>query len=59
MNALAPAAGPVQRAATASFVRVARHHAYRRQAWRAHVRWLADVANETNLKRRATLAREY
>ncbi|KAL3953621.1 hypothetical protein ACCO45_011577 [Purpureocillium lilacinum] len=56
MNALAPAVGPVQRAATASFVRVARHHAYRRQAWRAHVRWLADVANETNLKRRATLA---
>ncbi|UNI21424.1 DNA-directed DNA polymerase [Purpureocillium takamizusanense] len=56
MNALAPAAGPVHRAATASFVRIARHHAYRRQAWRAHVRWLADVANEANLKRRGTLA---
>ncbi|KND92376.1 DNA polymerase gamma, mitochondrial [Tolypocladium ophioglossoides CBS 100239] len=56
MNALAPAAGHVQRVATASFVRIARHHAYRRQAWRAHVRWLADVANEASLKRQGSLA---
>ncbi|POR38703.1 DNA polymerase gamma, mitochondrial [Tolypocladium paradoxum] len=56
MNALAPAAGHVQRAATASFVRLARHHAHQRQAWRAHVRWLADVANEASLKRQGSLA---
>lgn len=38
------AAAHLHRASTASFVRLARHHAYRRHALRAHVRWLADVA---------------
>ncbi|PHH90691.1 hypothetical protein CDD83_2912 [Cordyceps sp. RAO-2017] len=44
MNALFPIAGHVQQAATASFVRLARHQARHRHAWRARVRWLADVA---------------
>ncbi|KAF4123137.1 DNA polymerase gamma 1 [Geosmithia morbida] len=40
-----PAAGHLQRGTTSSFVRLARHHAHRRHALRAHIRWLADVAN--------------
>ncbi|KAK2593346.1 DNA-directed DNA polymerase gamma mip1 [Conoideocrella luteorostrata] len=56
MNSLCPTAGRVQRASTASFVRIARHHAHRRLAWHAHVRWLADVAKQENSKRRDSLA---
>ncbi|KAG6004522.1 DNA-directed DNA polymerase gamma mip1 [Claviceps maximensis] len=46
MSPLYSAAGHVQRASTASFVRIARHQAHRRLAWQASVRWLADVAQE-------------
>lgn len=59
MNALCPAAGHVQRASTAGFVRIARHNAHRRLVWRAHVRWLADIANREDDKCRRTLASEY
>ncbi|KAK3191726.1 DNA-directed DNA polymerase gamma mip1 [Lecanicillium sp. MT-2017a] len=48
MSAFNPAAGHIQRASTTSFVRIARHHAHRRLAWRAHARWLASVANASN-----------
>ncbi|KJZ77061.1 DNA polymerase gamma [Hirsutella minnesotensis 3608] len=47
MNSLVPAAGRVQRATTASFIRVARHQAWRRHAYRAHLRWLASVAKDS------------
>lgn len=49
-------AGHIQRASTATFVRIARHQAYRRHAWRAHVRWLTAVANDSSLKQQNTLA---
>jgi hypothetical protein len=42
-----------------SFVRLARHHAYRRHALRAHVRWLADVAENAGSKRSNSLAGKY
>ncbi|KAM4068160.1 DNA polymerase family A domain-containing protein [Hirsutella rhossiliensis] len=56
MNALAPAAGHIQHAATSSFVRIARHQAWRRHARRAHVRWLADVTKGAIAKSRGSLA---
>ena len=56
LRMLTAATGSVQRATTASFVRLARHHAYQRHAWRAHVRWLASVADHQNAKSRETLA---
>ncbi|GAB0133320.1 DNA-directed DNA polymerase gamma mip1 [Epichloe bromicola] len=56
MNSLCPAASHVQLASTASFVRIARHHAHRRLAWQAHVRWLADVARQENTKRHDSLS---
>ncbi|KAF7562683.1 hypothetical protein G7046_g1453 [Stylonectria norvegica] len=52
---LTSASSHLQRASTSSFVRIARHQAFRRHGWRAHVRWLAAVANENNLKERASL----
>ncbi|CAM1502940.1 Fc.00g077160.m01.CDS01 [Cosmosporella sp. VM-42] len=51
-----PAAGHLQRASTASFIRIARHQAFRRHALRAHVRWLAAVANEAKVKSSLALA---
>ncbi|KFA46740.1 hypothetical protein S40293_08121 [Stachybotrys chartarum IBT 40293] len=42
------AAGRLLRPATASFVRLARHQAFRRHALRAHVRWLAVVADKAS-----------
>ncbi|KAF7545036.1 hypothetical protein G7Z17_g9490 [Cylindrodendrum hubeiense] len=51
-----PAAGSIQRGSTASFIRIARHQAFRRNAWRAHVRWLAAVADTTTLKEQQSLA---
>lgn len=51
-----PVAGHLQRASPASFVRIARHHAHRRHARRAHVRWLAAVAGDASLKRTKSLA---
>ncbi|KAF4510303.1 hypothetical protein G6O67_002201 [Ophiocordyceps sinensis] len=56
MNVFAPAAGRVQHAATASFVRTARHQAWRRHARRAHVRWLAAVAKSAKSDNRGSLA---
>lgn len=56
MSSLCPAASHVQRASTASFVRIARHHAHRRLAWQAHVRWLADVARQENTKHHDSLS---
>lgn len=56
MNSLCPAVSHVQRASTASFVRNARHHAHRRLAWQAHVRWLADVARQEETKRHDSLS---
>ncbi|KAH7143972.1 DNA polymerase family A-domain-containing protein [Dactylonectria macrodidyma] len=51
-----PAAGKIHHGSTASFIRTARHQAFRRHAWRAHVRWLAAVADTADLKKRNTLA---
>ncbi|KAF5005349.1 hypothetical protein FDECE_8207 [Fusarium decemcellulare] len=51
-----PAAGRLLRASTASFIRIARHQAFRRHAWRAHVRWLAAAANNAKSKKRSTLS---
>ncbi|KAK7415885.1 DNA-directed DNA polymerase gamma mip1 [Neonectria punicea] len=51
-----PAAGHIQRGPAASFIRIARHGAFRRHAWRAHVRWLAAVADTTKLKQTTSLA---
>ncbi|KAH7001960.1 DNA polymerase family A-domain-containing protein [Ilyonectria destructans] len=51
-----PAAGNIQRGSTASFIRIARHQAFRRHAWGTHVRWLAAVADTTKLKERNSLA---
>ncbi|KAF6845443.1 DNA polymerase gamma [Colletotrichum musicola] len=36
------------RASTASFVRIAKHHAVRRLAWRSHVRWQSVAAAATS-----------
>ncbi|KAI8661584.1 DNA-directed DNA polymerase [Fusarium keratoplasticum] len=47
------AAGRPLHGSTASFIRIARHQAFRRHAWRAHVRWLAAVAEQ---KTQTTLA---
>ncbi|KAM6526467.1 DNA-directed DNA polymerase gamma mip1 [Fusarium solani] len=47
------AAGRPLHGSTASFIRIARHQAFRRHAWRAHVRWLAAVAEQ---KEQTTLA---
>ncbi|KAL2680877.1 DNA-directed DNA polymerase gamma mip1 [[Neocosmospora] mangrovei] len=47
------AAGRPLHGSTASFIRIARHQAFRRHAWRAHVRWLAAVAEQ---KKQTTLA---
>ncbi|KAI8715481.1 DNA-directed DNA polymerase [Fusarium sp. LHS14.1] len=47
------AAGRPLHGSTASFIRIARHQAFRRPAWRAHVRWLAAVAEQ---KKQTTLA---
>lgn len=58
MNTLCPAAGHVQRASTASVVRIARHQAPRRLAWRAYVRWQSDVAKQDNGRRPGSLASE-
>lgn len=49
------AAGRPLHGSTASFIRIARHQAFRRHAWTAHVRWLAAVAEQ---KKQTTLARE-
>ena len=43
-----PAANHLQRGTTASFIRIARHHAYRRHVWRTHVRWIAESAAKRN-----------
>ncbi|KAI9167444.1 DNA polymerase gamma [Paramyrothecium foliicola] len=51
-----PAAGHLQRSQTASFVRIARHQAFRRHAWRAHVRWLAAVAGDSTSTQSTSLA---
>ncbi|RSL71094.1 DNA polymerase gamma, mitochondrial [Fusarium duplospermum] len=40
------AAGRPLHGSTASFIRITRHQAFRRHAWRAHVRWLAAVAEQ-------------
>ncbi|KAK2011105.1 DNA polymerase family A [Colletotrichum eremochloae] len=37
----------VLRGSTASFIRLARHHASRRLAWRSHVRWQSAVTSGT------------
>ena len=42
----APSAAHVQRGIAASFVRLGRHQAFGRHACRAHVRWLAAVAEK-------------
>ncbi|KAJ4324889.1 DNA-directed DNA polymerase gamma mip1 [Fusarium piperis] len=47
------AAGRPLHGSTASFIRIARHQAFRRHAWKAHVRWLAAVAEQ---KKQTTLA---
>ncbi|KAM0562542.1 hypothetical protein ACHAPJ_002232 [Fusarium lateritium] len=51
-----PAAGQPLRGSTASFVRIARHQAFRRHALRAHVRWMAAVADNVRSKQQNTLA---
>ncbi|KAF4975168.1 hypothetical protein FZEAL_8008 [Fusarium zealandicum] len=50
------AAGSPLRTPTASFIRIAQHQAFRRHAWRAHVRWLAAVASKAKVKQQDTLA---
>ncbi|KAL7799986.1 DNA polymerase family A domain-containing protein [Trichoderma ceciliae] len=55
MRALHFAAGQIQRAPTASLVRLARHQG-RQSAWRAPSRWLATVAQKTEPKDLTTLA---
>ncbi|KAI8662623.1 hypothetical protein LRP88_06835 [Fusarium phalaenopsidis] len=47
------ASGRPLHGSTASFIRIARHQAFRRHAWMAHVRWLAAVAEQ---KKQTTLA---
>ncbi|KAG6015591.1 DNA-directed DNA polymerase gamma mip1 [Claviceps lovelessii] len=56
MSPLCSAAGQVQRASTASFLRIARQPAQCRLAWQARVRWLADVAQQTETKPHRSLA---
>ncbi|KAH6890454.1 DNA polymerase family A-domain-containing protein [Thelonectria olida] len=51
-----PAAGHIQRGSTASFIRIARHQAFRRHAWRAHIRWISAVTSSAKLKHHNTLA---
>ncbi|KAH7313416.1 DNA polymerase family A-domain-containing protein [Stachybotrys elegans] len=49
--------GRLMRPSTASFIRIARHHAFRRHALRAHVRWLTDIAEQNaSAAKRHTLA---
>ena len=48
--------GHIQRGSPASFVRLARHQAYRRHVFRAHVRWLAAAADVTRARKKGTLA---
>ncbi|KAL7948341.1 DNA polymerase family A domain-containing protein [Trichoderma barbatum] len=55
MRALYSAAGQIQRAPIASFVRLARHRG-RRAAWEAQSRWLADAATRAGSKDLRTLA---
>ena len=56
MNLLCSTAGHVQNASAASFVRLARQRAHSRPAWLAHVRWLADIAEQNAIQRRGSLA---
>ncbi|OPB45177.1 DNA polymerase gamma, the mitochondrial replicativeDNA polymerase [Trichoderma guizhouense] len=55
MRALYSAAGKLQRAPIASFVRLARHRG-RRIAWEAQSRWLADVVQRDEAKDAKSLA---
>ncbi|KAL7929996.1 DNA polymerase family A domain-containing protein [Trichoderma chlorosporum] len=55
MRAFHSAAGQLQRAPIASFVRLARHRG-RRFAWEAQSRWLADVVQSTGSKDLRSLA---
>ncbi|OAA38545.1 DNA polymerase gamma [Metarhizium rileyi] len=56
MITLRPAAGHVQLASTASFVRIAQRHAHRRLASRFGARWQSDVAGRKDGRRRGSLA---
>ncbi|KAL4724949.1 DNA-directed DNA polymerase gamma mip1 [Fusarium chlamydosporum] len=51
-----PAAASPLRGSTASFIRIARHQAFRRHALRAHVRWLAAVADNAKSRKKGSLA---
>lgn len=55
MRALYSAAGKLQRAPVASFVRLARYRG-RRIAWEAQSRWLADVVQRAEAKDAKSLA---
>ncbi|KAF5566630.1 DNA polymerase gamma mitochondrial [Fusarium phyllophilum] len=53
---LISAAAQPLRGSTPSFIRIARHQAFRRHALRAHVRWLAAVADNVKSNPKGTLS---